>query len=249
MDDLDLIIDLHVRNHRQGPGSDVETRRAIEMARIDQERQITIADIGSGTGAASLVLANTLNAHITAVDFAKPFIDALSERAAEAGLSDRIEASIGQMESLPFRDEQFDVLWSEGAIYNMGFTEGLRAWRRFLRPGGIIAVSEITWTTSQRPAALEEYWNAEYPGIATASEKLRVIEEEGYGPLGFFFLPRDCWEEHFYGPLRSSFSAFMERHDNSDASRAIVDAEEKEIDLYREFGQYYCYGFYVARKL
>lgn len=249
MDDLDLIIDLHVRNDRQGPGSDTETRRAIELARLDRNNPVTIADIGSGTGAASLVLANTLNAHITAVDFAEPFISTLSERAAEAGLSDRIEAAVGQMESLPFRDEQFDVVWSEGAIYNMGFTEGLRAWRRFLRPGGIIAVSEITWTTSQRPAAIEEHWNGEYPGIAIASEKLRVIEEEGYGPLGFFFLPRDCWEENYYGPLRSSFSAFMERHDNSDSSRAIVDAEETEIGLYREFGQYYSYGFYVARRL
>jgi SAM-dependent methyltransferase len=135
------------------------------------------------------VLAKELDAHITAIDFAELFVGKLRERVAEAGLSDRIEATVGQMESLSFRDEQFDVIWSEGAIYNMGFTEGLRAWRRFLRPGGIMAVSEITWTTAERPAAIDEHWNAEYPGIATASEKMRIIEDEGYEPVGFFFLP------------------------------------------------------------
>lgn len=248
MNELDLVIDLHLRNDRQGPGSDAETRRAIDLARLDRSVQLTIADIGSGTGASSLVLANTLNAHITAIDFAEPFINALRERVDQAGLGERIEATVGQMESLPFQDEQFDVIWAEGAIYNMGFTEGLRAWRRFLRPGGIMAVSEITWTTSERPAPIEEHWNAEYPAIATASEKLRIIEDEGYEPASFFFLPRDCWEESYYGPLRSSFPAFMERHDNSVAARAIVDAEEREIDLYRDYGQYYSYGFYLARK-
>ena len=98
MNDFELIIDLHLRNDRQGPGSDAETRRAIDLARLDRGTRLAIADIGSGTGAASLVLAKELDAYITAIDFAEPFVGKLRERVAEAGLSDRIEATVGQME-------------------------------------------------------------------------------------------------------------------------------------------------------
>jgi len=34
MDDLDLLIDLHVRNARQAPGSDESTQQAITLARL-----------------------------------------------------------------------------------------------------------------------------------------------------------------------------------------------------------------------
>ncbi len=245
---FDLILDLHIRQDRQGPGSDIETRRALDLARIDRSRKLSVSDLGSGTGASTLVLANELDAHVTAVDFAPGFVDRLRERADQAGLSAQISAMVGEMQALPFNEEQFDVIWSEGAIYNIGFAEGLRAWRRFLRPGGVIGVSELTWTTSQRPAEIEAHWGAEYPGIATAPQKLEVMEAEGYEPLGMFFLPRDCWEEHYYTPLSAAFAGFLDRHGASEAARELVSAEQAEIDLYRRFGRWYSYGFYIARR-
>jgi ubiquinone/menaquinone biosynthesis C-methylase UbiE len=248
MSNLDLLIDLHLRNDRQGPGSDAETRRAINLTRLDPNERLAIADIGCGTGASSFVLAKALNGHITAVDFAEPFVERLRKGTATRGLSDYIEPFVGQMGSLPFDDKQFDLIWSEGAIYNMGFAEGLNAWRRFLRPGGVVAVSEITWTTAHRPAEVESHWNSEYPGIATASAKLQLVEQEGYEPLGIFFLPRDCWEQHYYEPLRSSFPAFLERQENSEVARQVLRAEEAEMSLYHDYGQWYSYAFYIARR-
>lgn len=249
MSELDLILDLHLRNARQGPGSASETRRAIELARLDPRERLVVADLGCGTGASSVVLAKTLNAHVIALDFAAPFIDRLRARVSEEGLSDRIEGVVGLMESLPFRDEQFDVIWSEGAIYTIGFGEGLRAWRRCLRPGGVVAVTEMTWTTATRPERVEAHWTAEYPGIATASAKLRIVEEEGYEPLGLFFLPSDCWERNYYEPLRAGFPAFLARHGHSEPARRIVHAEEAEMSLFREYGAWYGYAFYIARKV
>jgi len=246
--EFDLLIDLHLGNARQGPGSDEETRRAINLARLDPRERLAIADIGCGTGSAALVLARTLNAQVIAVDFAEPFLERLGTRAAAEGMSDHIEPVLAQMESLPFTDSQFDLIWSEGAIYNMGFAEGLRAWQRLLRPGGTVAVSEITWTTAHRPDPIEAYWKREYPGIATASTKLQLVEQAGYEPLGVFFLPRDCWENHYYKPLRSAIPKFMQRHGNSDAAQQIAEAEQAEMTLYREYGRWYSYAFYIARK-
>jgi len=37
------------------------------------------------------------------------------------------------MDDLPFQDEELDLIWSEGAIYNIGFERGLIEWRKFLK--------------------------------------------------------------------------------------------------------------------
>jgi ubiquinone/menaquinone biosynthesis C-methylase UbiE len=73
---------------------------------------------------------------------------------------------------LPFNDEEYDVIWSEGAIYNIGFEKGVKDWKRFLKTGGMMVVSEITWLTAERPSELQEYWKNEYPEIDTASSKI-----------------------------------------------------------------------------
>lgn len=248
MEDLDLIFDLYLRNDRQGPGSDDETRRAIDLARLHPGRQLAIADIGCGTGASTLVLAESLDAQITAVDFAEPFIRRLRKRAADRGVADRVDTGIADMATLPFHEDQFDVIWSEGAIYNIGFAEGLRAWRRFLKPGGVVAVTELTWTTARRPAEVDAHWNREYPGIGTTAEKLRAVELEGYEPLGAFLLPRECWEANFYDQLVAGFGPFLERHGHAPAASELVAAAEEEVAMFQSHGRWYTYGFYIARK-
>ena len=152
------------------------------------------------------------------------------------------------MDALPFTDASFDVIWSEGAVYNMGFEAGIAAWKRFLKPGGKLVLSEITWTTAARPQTITDYWTAQYPEIDTASAKLAVLERHGYRPEGYFLLPFCCWQEHYYGPLRERFPAFLDRHGHSPQAAAIVAAEEEEMALYQRYGQFYSYGMYVAAK-
>jgi SAM-dependent methyltransferase len=247
VDDLDLLIDLHVRNDRQGPGSDEETRRAIGLCRLDSSRPLDIADFGCGTGASTLVLARELPGRVTALDAAAPFIDRLRERAGASGLADRIDARVAPMESPPFEDGSFDLLWSEAAIYNIGFGAGARAWRRLLRPGGVLAVTELTWTTPERPAEIEQHWAGEYPGIATLPANLRTLEDAGYRPLAAFFLPASCWQDHYYGPLEASFERFLARHPQREACRRLIHAEQHEMRLFDRWGAWYGYAFYIAQ--
>lgn len=90
------------------------------------------------------------------------------------------DLSPASMDDLPFDAEEFDVIWSEGAAYNVGFAEAARYWRQFLRPGGILVVSEITWTTAQRPREIEDFWVGQYPQIDLASAKIEVLDPSGY---------------------------------------------------------------------
>ncbi len=244
-----LLIDLHKDGHRQGPGGDAETERALDLAMVDRAAPLRIADIGCGTGASTLLLARLLpNARITAVDFLPEFLDELEQRAARVGVADRITTLARSMDDLPFAAGEFDVVWSEGAIYNMGFARGVAAWRRFLKAGGLLVASEITWLTADRPAALQQHWDSEYPDIGPASAKIAVLEHSGYAPAGYFVLPEHCWLDAYYRPMQARFAAFLDRHGQGDDARRIVDAEQHEIDLYERYKGHFGYGMYVARK-
>ena len=246
--DYDLMIDLHKRNPRQGPGGDDETRRALELGGLlDAPGPLLVADIGCGTGASTLVLAECLDADISAVDLSRDFLDALEGNAERRGLAGRITALQCSMEELPFAEGSLDAVWSEGAVYNMGFEEGARYFRRFLKAGGVLAVSELSWLSDERPEEAERYWSAGYPGIATAREKAGILEASGYALAGCFPLPEECWLDNYYAPLEAGFDAFLARH-GTRAARSIVDAEEAEIAFYGKYREYYGYVFYVARK-
>ncbi len=248
MDALSLLVDLHREGQRQGPGGDDETRLAITLSGLSGRKGLKIADIGCGTGASTLVLARVLDASVTAVDFLPEFLRDLNIAAARENFGQRIETLVASMEALPFEEQSFDAIWSEGAIYNIGFANGIRAWRRFLKPDGILAVSELTWLTQARPPELEQHWNREYPEVDTASAKMAILEGNGFSPIGYFALPQQCWLDNDYRPMQARFAAFLERNDNSDAAAAIVAAEEYEIALYERHSAFVSYGYYVARR-
>jgi ubiquinone/menaquinone biosynthesis C-methylase UbiE len=247
VNDFELLIDLHRGGTRQGPGGDDETRLAIELSGMRSAAGLQLADIGCGTGASTFVLAQELDAHIAAVDLLPDFLHDLDAAAAQRGLGDRITTLARSMDALPFDDGSLDAIWSEGAVYNIGFEHGIHTWRRFLKPGGILAVSELTWLTADRPAELDQHWNAEYPEVATASAKIAILEQHGYSPIGYFALPERCWLENYYRPMQQRFADFLTRHGHSEAAQSIVDSERHEIDLYERFSPYISYGYYLAR--
>ncbi|MBE9203152.1 methyltransferase domain-containing protein [Synechocystis salina LEGE 06099] len=246
---LALMMDLHRDGARQGPGSEAETLRALELTRIDPLAKLQVADIGCGTGASTLVLASKLqNAQITAIDIFPEFLDVLSTRARAMGYSEKIETLTKSMDKLSFADESLDLIWSEGAIYNLGFAQGIESWRRMLRTGGVLAVSEITWLNPLPPEEIRQHWNTEYPEIATASEKITILEHGGYDLLGYFILPSTNWLENYYMPIEDRIDKFLQRHGGQLEAEELIKMERREMDLYRRFKNWFSYGFYVARK-
>lgn len=246
---LQLLVDLHKRSYRQGPGSSAATQLALNFAKLPDNKPLTIADIGSGTGASSLFLAKKLEANVIAVDFLQEFLDELIVKAKKEKLDDKISTLMSSMKDLPFSDEEFDVIWSEGAIYNMGFSEGTSYWKRFLKTGGKLVVSEITWLTNDRPEELTKYWKNEYPEIDTASSKIKILEQNGYTLEAYFYLPAECWIENYYGSMSKNFDNFLESSKNKELAKQIINQERTEISFYEKYQNYYSYGVYVAKKL
>lgn len=244
-----LMVELHRDGARQGPGSHEETLRALELTRLDPSATLQVADIGCGTGASTLVLASNLrNAQITAVDLFPEFLGILSKRAAATGCSEKIETLAQSMDSLSFANGSLDLIWSEGAIYNIGFAKGIEVWRPILRTGGVIALSEITWLRPDPPEEIRQHWGTEYPEIATACEKITILERGGYDLLGYFVLPSTSWIDNYYKPTEERIPAFLQRHRGRAEAEQLVKIEREEADLYQRFKDWFSYGFYVARK-
>jgi|SRR5690554_2985060 len=248
MDFLDYAIDFHKDAQRQGPGSDEVTKKALTfLPRLGENARIL--DIGCGTGAQTMVLANNTDAQIVAVDMLQEFLAVLQDKVRKSNLDTRVVTRQGLMDKLDLGDEFFDVVWSEGAIYNIGFEKGLREWRRFLREDGYIVVSEISWLSDKRPAKVEQYWEDAYPEIDTINAKLSAIEKCGYNPIAHFVLPENCWTEHYYTPTLARSEAFLEKHDYADTAKEFVEMGLEEIRMYEKYKQYYSYVFYIAKKV
>ena len=247
--ELQLLIDLHLGGERQGPGSTAHTLRALDAVALDRNKTWQVADIGCGTGSQTMVLANYQPSHITAVDFLPEFLQELEVRAGKLSLKSRIETLAASMDLLPFAAAALDLIWSEGAIYNMGFQNGLRTWRNFLKVGGFIGLSEIVWLRNDPPETLQQYWNHEYPEMGTVADKLRILEEEGFSPQLYFPLDEDAWMEHYYWPIQERLPAFLERHQGVELAREIVQREREEIHLYQSNKAFYSYGFFVAQRV
>jgi len=246
---FDLLIDLHQNNYRQGPGSDEHTLLAMTIARLqDRQDRLTIADIGCGTGSQTLVLAKHLNADIYAVDLFPEFLSVLDEKAIQSDLKSTIHSIACSMDDLDFAPESLDVLWSEGALYNMGFGQAIAYQQPFLKKGGLMACSEVTWLTQERPKVLEDHWQAEYAEMGDAGDKIQVLSQHGLNLVGYFTLDETCWMDNYFIPLQDSFEAFLARHNHSKEARQLVASEQQEIALYEENARYISYGFYIARK-
>ena len=249
MTELELLVDFHKDAERQGPGSPLETKKALNFININKDHKLKIADIGCGSGAQTITLAQNIEGQITAVDLFPEFLEKLENEAKSLGLGNKIKTLKKSMKDLPFDNEEFDIIWSEGAIYNMGFEAGIKKWKDYLKTGGYLAVSEITWITNSRPGEIEEYWNKGYPEIDTASNKIKMLEENGYSPVGYFILTQNSWIDNYYKPIEKRFSAFLEKHNNSEMARNIVEKEKEEIRKYQKYKDYYSYGFYIAKKI
>jgi len=249
MTELELLVDFHKDAERQGPGSSKETIKALDLIEISKGDRLKIADIGCGSGGQTITLAKNIKGKIIAVDLFPEFLEKLNRKATELGLQDKITTLEKSMEELSFDNKEFDIIWSEGAIYNIGFEKGIKEWKSYLKAGGYIAVSEISWITNSRPKELKEYWNKEYPEIDTASNKIRILEENGYSPVGYFILSQNSWLENYYKPMEKRFSAFLEDHNNSEMARNIVEEHKEEIRKYKKYKDYYSYGFYIAKKI
>jgi SAM-dependent methyltransferase len=230
---------------RQGPGSDACTREALRRL-PELPAQPRVLDLGCGSGRSTLVLAETLRTRVIAVDNHRPFLDQLRATAAERGVGHLIEPRCADMAAPGVPAGSVDLLWSEGAIYLLGFESGLRLWRPLLAPGGRLAVSECSWLTADPPAEAAAFFRAGYPGMAGIEQNLGRARAAGFDVVDHFALPPEAWWNEYYAPLEQRMTELAPEADPELA--AVIAETRREIGLYRRHGDRYCYVFYLLRR-
>jgi ubiquinone/menaquinone biosynthesis C-methylase UbiE len=246
--DFNLICEYFAGLERQGPGSEQITLKALGFTEM-LDSDAHIADIGCGTGGQTLTLAANSPARITGIDLSADFIEKFNKNAANNHLQHRMKGLVASMEMLPFQENELDMIWCEGAIYNIGFEKGLNDWHRFLKPGGYIAITEASWFTTHRPTEISDFWNEAYPGINTIPAKINQLQQAGYIPVASFILPENCWTDHFYTPQKKLQDTFLQKYRGNATAEALVANEKREAELYYTYKAYYGYVFYIGKKL
>lgn len=246
--DFNLICEYFSAIERQGPGSSDITIKALSF--VDNlTGKSKIADLGCGTGGQTMVMAQNAPGTITGVDLFPAFIELFNQNAHKLNLQERVKGIQGSMDNLPFQEEELDLIWSEGAIYNIGFERGLKEWRRFLKKGGYVAVSEASWFTSERPKEINDFWLDAYSEIDTIPAKVNQLQNAGYVPVASFILPEKCWTDNYYVPQIASQEAFLKKYPKNKTAAYLVATQRYEAVMYDKYKEYYGYVFFIGRKL
>jgi ubiquinone/menaquinone biosynthesis C-methylase UbiE len=242
-----VFLEIHHDNPQEGPGDFSSTRRAFSRME-DLPPLPHILDAGCGPGRQTFDLCRLTRGNIVAVDFHKPYIDALQRKSKALGFNRQITALTGDMANLQFRSQTFDVIWSEGAIYNIGFKAGLEMWKPLLKKAGYVAVTEVAWLRSDAPDKLKAFWGSEYPQIQDVDGNIADLRAAEYQPVAHFKLPESAWWA-YYRPIEKRVQQMKEKYKSNSCALEVLEAETREIDLYRKYSDYYGYVFFIARAL
>jgi SAM-dependent methyltransferase len=243
----ELFADVHSDLPRQGPGNRASTERALAMAGA-LPADVRILDIACGPGMQTLDLADLLpKATIVAVDMRSDFADEGRRRAAERGVSDRVEFAQGDMRALAFPPASFDLIWCEGAAYIMGVENALGSWRKLLSPGGRIALSDAVWLRDGAPRHLQDWWAEGYPDMRDVEGRRDLVRACGYQWLGDFVLPVEAWWEHYYNPMADRLNRLELKYAGDSEAKSVLQGCRHEIANYRAHAAWYGYVFLVMK--
>jgi SAM-dependent methyltransferase len=245
---FDLLIETHEKLERQGPGSPEMTVKALSF--IDNHDKFSrVVDLACGTGGQTMVLAQNITGNITGVDICPGFINIFNDNVKKLNLRERVTGIVGSMENLLFQKEEFDLIWSEGAIDSIGFEKGIKYWNSFLKKNGYIAVTCPSWFTDERPAEIEKFWVDAVHGLGEIGYNISIMQKAGYDFVAAFALPEKCWTDNYFIPREAAEKALLEKYPGNKTAEDYVENMKYEVELYSKYKQYYGYVFYIGKKM
>jgi len=231
---------------RGGPGDNKSTRKAFSYLK-GLPSEPFILDLGCGYGVQTLELARISKGKIIALDNYQPFLDGLLQQAKKEGFDTRVFTKNQSMLEMDFKPETFDVVWSEGAIFVMGFRNGLEKCHQILKNKGFFVVSEAVLLLPNLPKPLQIFWDDIYPEIKDVQGNISLIEKEGFTVVSHFTLPKLCWTD-FYSQMNKEIAKLKRKYPNDNNALCVFEKCEKESTMYDMYSDYYGYEFFIMQK-
>ena len=248
MEGMEYFYELFEALPRGGPGDKKSTRKAYNTI-PNPPGQPFILDIGCGPGVQTIELAKLSKGRIIALDNHQAFLDKLIKKAETEALLDQIVAKNRSMLEMDFAENTFDIIWSEGALYFMGFQNGLKSCHKLLKNDGFLAVTEIVYLVNNPPGPLVQYFEKEYPDIKTVADRLAQIQNEGFDLISHFTLPESSWLDPFYRPMEEEITRLSQKYADNELALGLFEEMKNEINLYKEFSEFYGYEFFIMQRI
>ncbi len=226
------------------PGNDADTLYVLRS--LPKHRFDVVVDAGCGAGRQTRALAKELNMPIEAVDNYKPFLNRLKRRAKQSGVANLVRAHCMDMQDIPRTFPDVDLLWSEGAAYNIGFANALNIWAKAIKPDGFAVVSELCWLRNEEiPGAVWEFFQSGYPDMQSVPQNIELAEKAGYKIFNTYTLPAEAWIEDYYDILEPRAKSLVNHPDQS--VRDFATETIREIETFRISDGSYGYVFYILQ--
>ncbi|TMV09176.1 class I SAM-dependent methyltransferase [Ruegeria sediminis] len=236
--DWESFFTLHRGLPREGPGCPDDVFWALE--RIGLYGELNVCDAGCGPGADLETLAEALpQAQLLGIESQPQFVEEAQARCGRFG--DRVRVIEGDMAD---PGGPFDLIWCAGALYFLGVTEGLTAWRNALAPGGWVAFSEPVLLPGSQSAAAREFWE-EYPALTEMEGITDRVSKAGYDVIDYRLIVGAPWAT-YYGPLRDRIAELRAQNPGV-ALCAVLDAHEREISLWEAARDQIAYALVLAQ--
>ena len=232
---------------RQGPGNRACANKALALC-SDLPPSPVVIDLGCGVGGQTIHLAEFTSGTIVAVDSHAPSVERLRATVAERGLSQRVSPVVSDMANLEQPLASFDLVWSEGAFYNIGIENALRVCHGLLRPGGYLAFTDAVWRKDNPPLEVQASFELDYPSMGRVPDVLAAIQRCGFSLIGHFTLPDGAWWDDFYTPMQRRIEELRVRYAHDNEALAVLDQLAQEPEMHQRYSDYYAYEFFVVRR-
>lgn len=201
------------------------TRKAFKI--LPKLENPVVLDIGCGTGVVTMELARLTGGRVVGIDIDQLALDKLDQKIEQAKLFKQIKTVNCSMQDIQFKDNSFDIIWCEGAVFVIGFENGLKEWRRLMRPMGFMV------------------WHAR---IIDIEKRTDLIQASGYALLDKFIVSKESWWDEYYGPLQSMIEGLRHKYQNDAGILAQLGNEQKEVEEFKNNPEYHGSVFYVMQK-
>lgn len=207
---------------RLSPGSAESLRWALGVAQTPKDARILDAGCGTGADLATLSAAAP-QGEIVALDIEPDFIGRVRAR------YPKVKTHIGDMTAPP--EGPYDLIWSSGAVYNVGINAALTAWRGHLKAGGCVAFSDLRARIDNPPAEVRAFWAEVDLELRNTADLEQEIAAAGYRILDARWVGPAGWAS-YYGPIEVELDGFT-------AAPELVARLQSEIAMWRSHGVNY----------